>query len=112
MVQAALSGLCPRCKEPTLFEAPARVAKQCGHCGLDFTDLERGGRFAGLVTSISAVVLMALAIGADMVFQPPFWLQVVFWAPVTVLTVIFVLRFYKIALLYRQYEIQHEKAEK
>nr|WP_255478576.1 DUF983 domain-containing protein [Erythrobacter sp. THAF29] len=92
-----------------MFEAPARVAKQCGHCGLDFTELERGGRFAGLVTSLTAVVLMALAIGTDMAFQPPFWLQVVFWAPVTVATVIGVLRIYKTALLYRQYEIQAEK---
>lgn len=111
IAQAALSGMCPRCKEPTLFEAPARVALKCESCGLDYTKLERGGRIAGLVTSLVAVLLMMLAIGADMAFKPPFWVQVVFWAPVTVLTVIGVLRFYKTALLYRQYEIQTRKNE-
>ncbi len=106
IVQAALSGLCPRCGEPTLFEAPARVALNCQSCQLDFTGLERGARLAGLVTIVTAAVLIGLSIGADMAFQPPFWLQVLFWGPVTIAAVIGVLRLYKTALLYAAYDAQ------
>ncbi len=104
IVQAALSGLCPRCAEPTLFEAPARIALTCSACGLDFTALERGARLAGLMTVLIAALLATIAIFADIVLQPPFWLQLAFWAPVTVGTVIFALRLYKTALLYARYE--------
>ena len=41
--------MCPECGAPTLFEAPARVAMKCSHCGLDFTEFERGGRFGGML---------------------------------------------------------------
>lgn len=109
IVQAALSGLCPRCGEPTLFEAPARIALKCGSCGLDLASYERGARFAGLLTVLIAVLLATLAIFADMALQPPFWLQLAFWAPVTVGTVLFVLRFYKTALLYARYEKRADK---
>ena len=111
IVQAALSGLCPKCGEPTLFEAPARVALRCDSCQLDFTGLERGARLAGLVTIVVAALLIMLSIGVDMALQLSFWLQVLFWAPVTIAVVIGTLRFYKTALLYRQYEIQHEDTD-
>lgn len=106
IVQAALSGLCPRCGEPTLFEAPARVALTCSACQLDLAALERAGRFAGLLTVALAAILATLTILADIAFQPPFWLQLAFWAPVTVGAVIFALRLYKTALLYARYEKQ------
>ncbi|MBD2842300.1 DUF983 domain-containing protein [Erythrobacter rubeus] len=110
LFQAALSCLCPRCAQPTLFEAPARVALKCENCQLDFTGLERGGRLAGLVTVLIAAILIGLATAIDVAISPPFWLQVMFWAPATVAAVIGVLRFYKTALLYRQYEAQTGKS--
>ncbi|MEQ8410910.1 MAG: DUF983 domain-containing protein [Erythrobacter sp.] len=103
--RAALFGLCPRCGERTLFEAPARIALTCEACGLDLGALERGGRLAGLFTMVLAAVLIALALGVDAVLRPPLWLSALVWAPLTVGGVIFALRFYRTALLYRQYQI-------
>ncbi len=109
LVSAALSGLCPKCGAATLFEAPARIALSCDKCGLALTELERGGRLAGLVTILVAALLIGLAMAADIYLRPPFWLQVVVWAPVTMAVVIGTLRLYKTVLLYRQYEIRAEK---
>ncbi|GMN02711.1 DUF983 domain-containing protein [Erythrobacter sp. MTPC3] len=109
LFQAALSGLCPRCGKPTLFEAPASVAITCEACGLDFTKLERGARLAGLVTILIAALLIGAAIGVDIAINPPFWLQALFWGPFTIAATIGTLRFYKTALLYRQYDIQIEQ---
>lgn len=111
IVRAALLGLCPRCGEPTLFEAPARVALECSECRLDLGTLERGGRFAGMLTVILAIVLMMIAVGIEAAFRPPLWLQAAFWAPVTVGGVIFALRLYKTLLLYAAYERQKEPSE-
>ena len=111
IVRAALLGLCPRCGERTLFEAPARVALTCSHCQLDLGALERGGRFAGVLTALVAVVLIMLAYGIEASLRPPLWLQAAFWAPVTVGTVIFVLRFFKTLMLYARYERQGGKGE-
>ena len=111
IVRAALLGLCPRCGEPTLFEAPARIALKCTACELDLAGLERGGRFAGMLTVILAVLLMMIAVGIETVFRPPLWLQAAFWAPVTVGGVIFALRLYKTLLLYAAYERQKEPSE-
>lgn len=107
-VPAALSGLCPRCGARTLFAGGAQLADECAACGLDFLKLERGGRFVGVVTMSIALVLIMAALGVDEWFRPPLWASIVFWAPVTIASVIFCLRLYKTMWVYHQYE---ERAE-
>lgn len=111
IVRAALLGLCPRCGGRTLFEAPARVALTCSDCSLDFTRLERGGRFAGLLTAVIAVILIMIAFAVDEALRPPLWLHVVFWAPVTVGLVLFTLRLFKTVMVFAAYERSQEKGE-
>lgn len=104
LFRAALSGSCPRCGANTLFAAPAALADQCSNCGLDYRPLERGSRWAGVVTLLLAAVLTGAALAIDAAFAPPLWLQLAVWAPVTVGGVIFALRLYKTLLLYAAYE--------
>lgn len=110
-LKSAWQGLCPRCGKRTLFEAPARVALTCSHCELDLGSLERGGRFAGLLTAIVAVILIMVAYAVEAAYRPPLWLQAAFWAPVTVALVIVTLRLFKTTLLYARYERLREKGE-
>ena len=111
LFRAALLGLCPRCSEPTLFEAPARMALTCSHCELDFGALERGGRFIGMVTALVAIIFIIIAYAIEATLRPPLWLQAAFWAPVTVGGVIYALRLFKTVLLYASYERQKEPSE-
>jgi uncharacterized protein (DUF983 family) len=108
LVSAALSGLCPRCGARTLFAAPAGLADACSACGLDLLGLERGGRFVGVVTMLVALALIMAALGVDEWLRPPLWASFLFWAPVTVGSVIFALRFYKTMWVYHQYEERSE----
>ncbi len=101
-------GLCPRCGAKTLFENPASIAFACRACALQLGKLERGARLAGLVTILMAALLIGVAMAVDVYLRPPFWLQVVVWAPLTMAVVIGTLRMYKTALLYRQYEVRAE----
>ncbi len=102
--QAALFGLCPRCGEKTLFETPAQFAMRCSVCQLPFGDLERGGRFAGLVTMVIAVLLILIAVWIENAFRPPLLLQFVVWAPLTVIVVLGSLRMMKVAPFLEAYE--------
>jgi uncharacterized protein (DUF983 family) len=104
LVSAALSGLCPRCGAKTLFAAPAALADKCSACGLDLLALERGGRFVGVVTMLLALVLILAALGIDEWLRPPLWLTFLVFAPVTIGSVLFALRFYKTMWVYHQYE--------
>lgn len=111
IIRAALLGLCPQCGQKTLFEAPARVALSCSQCDLDLGSLERGGRLAGVLTALFAIVLILLALGIEAAFRPPLWLQAAIWMPVTVLSVIGALRLFKTALLYEAFENLEAPAE-
>lgn len=104
LVSAALSGLCPGCGTKTLFDAPAALAEECRACGLDFRALERGGRFVGIITMALALALILAALGIDEWLRPPLWLTFLVFAPVTVGSVLFALRFYKTMWVYHQYE--------
>lgn len=104
VLSAALSGLCPRCGAKCLFAAPAQFANTCSACGLNFLTLERGGRFVGVLTMLLALLLMLAALGLDVLLQPPLWLSLIVWTPLTVGVVIGGLRLYKTAWLYHQYE--------
>lgn len=102
--RAALSGLCPRCGAKALFDGPAQLADECSHCGLDLLALERGGRFVGVITMMLALMLMLAALVVDEWLRPPLWASLLFWAPVTVGSVIGALRFYKAMWVFHQYE--------
>ena len=104
LFSAALSGLCPRCGAKTLFATPAALTEECNACGLDIHALERGGRFVGVVTMLLALVLIMAALGIDEWLRPPLWLSLMIWAPVTIGSVVFALRFYKTMWVYHEFE--------
>lgn len=103
VVKAALFGLCPRCHERTLFDAPASVAYRCKACGLEFAQLERGSRAASLVTFAVAAMLIAAVLLIDEWLRLPIWLMGLIVIPLTIATVLAALRFFKTVLLMARY---------
>ena len=84
------------------------MALSCPNCELDLGSLERGGRFAGVLTALIAIILIIIAYAIEATLRPPLWLQAAFWAPVTVGVVIYALRLFKTTLLYAAYENQQD----
>ncbi len=99
IASAALFGLCPRCSARTLFDGVAKFAPSCRDCKLDFAQFNVGDGPAAFVTLIIGGLVMALAIWLEVSWQPPFWVHVVLWVPITVLGIIWGLRAGKAALL-------------
>lgn len=109
VAKAALLGLCPQCHARTLFDAPANIAYRCRACGLEFAQLERGGRAGSLVTFAIAALLITVALALDSWFSPPLWMLAVVFIPLTIATTLAALRFFKTLLLMASYERRLEQ---
>lgn len=103
LASAALFGLCPRCSGRTLFDGVAKFAPRCRACGLDYTRFNVGDGPAAFLTLIIGAIVAGLAIWVQTAFEPPFWVHILLWVPLTSLAVVMGLRAGKAALLAIEY---------
>lgn len=103
LAPVALQGLCPRCGGRTLFDGVAKFASSCRACGLDFSQFNVGDGPAAFLTLIIGSLIAVLAIWLQLAFEPPFWVHVVLWIPLTTALVLAGLRAAKAALLAAEY---------
>ena len=101
--EAALFGLCPRCGSRTLFGGVAKFAERCRVCGLDFTTFNVGDGPAAFLTLIIGALVTALALWLQLAVEPPFWVHVILWVPLTAGLVVLGLRAGKGWLLIAEY---------
>ncbi len=101
--EAALFGLCPRCGAKTLFAGWTAFAPRCRACGLDFDKFNVGDGPAAFLTMIVGAVIVILAVWLQLAVEPPWWVHVLLWVPLTTLGVIFGLRAAKAALLWSEF---------
>jgi uncharacterized protein (DUF983 family) len=103
MAEAALLGLCPRCGAKTLFSGWLAFAGKCRVCGLDLTRFNVGDGPAALVTLAVGAITVGLAIWLQLSVEPPWWVHVLLWVPLTFALVIGGLRTTKAFLLASEY---------
>ena len=97
--EAALFAMCPRCGERTLFDGWVKFADSCKACKLDFARFNVGDGPAAFLTMIVGAFVVALALWLQLSFEPPWWVHVLLWAPLTIAGVIGGLRLSKAWLL-------------
>jgi len=109
LIHASLHGLCPRCGGKTLFAGLLAFAPKCHLCGLDFARFNVGDGPAAFLTLIVGTIVVVLAISVQLSVEPPWWVHVLLWVPLTVALVIGGLRLAKAALLAREYAARAEE---
>jgi uncharacterized protein (DUF983 family) len=102
-LDVALRGLCPRCSARTLYRGPAGFAPVCRACGLDFAGFNVGDGPAAFLILIVGALVTGLAVGLELAAEPPWWLHVLLWLPLTAGLVIGLLRLAKGLLLALEY---------
>jgi len=103
LAATALRGLCPRCAAPSLYKGLASFQPACRACGLDYFSFNVGdGPAAFLIFGIGGLIT-ALAIWLELAAEPPFWVHVLLWLPLTVVAVVGALRVSKGLLLALEY---------
>lgn len=110
LLGAALFGLCPRCGARTLFDGLVRFAPRCRACSLDFSRFNVGDGPAAFLTLIIGALITGLALWVQIAVEPPFWVHVLLWVPITTAAVIWGLRAGKGALIAAEYRKQAGEA--
>lgn len=103
LAEAALSGLCPRCGAPTLFEGIAKFSPKCEKCGLDYSSFNVGDGPAAFLTLVIGAVVVGLALWVEVSWSPPFWVHAVLWIPLVMASVFAGLRLSKTWLIHAEY---------
>jgi uncharacterized protein (DUF983 family) len=101
---AALRGLCPRCGASGLFRGAVRFSNRCGQCGLDYDQFNVGDGPAAFLIMIVGAIITVLAIALELSAQPPFWVHILLWLPLTIILVLMLLRVAKGLLLALEYK--------
>jgi uncharacterized protein (DUF983 family) len=86
-----------------LFSGLLTIRDRCEACGLDLRAHDSGDGPASLAVFVVGAVIVGLAFWVEFHFNPPLWVHIVLWPPVTVALTIAVMRPLKAALVALQY---------
>jgi uncharacterized protein (DUF983 family) len=110
LIGAAAKGLCPKCGAPGLFSDIIRFSTHCPSCNLDYRQFNVGDGPAAFLILIVGGLIMLCAVIAELKFEPPFWLHILLWLPLTAFLVVGLLRIAKGMLLTLEYRNKAKEA--
>jgi uncharacterized protein (DUF983 family) len=108
-VSTGLRGRCPRCGRGYLFKGFLSLKPRCGVCGLDYAFADSGDGPAFFVMSLVGFIVVALAMWVEFAYEPPLWVHMALWAPLTIVLSLALVRPFKGVLIALQF--QHRAAE-
>lgn len=116
LMRSALFGKCPHCGEGHLYKGFLKIADRCDHCDLDYAFADSGDGPAVFVIMIVGFLATGGVLYTEFAFEPPVWLHIVLWGPLTILLSLLFLYWLKGGLIAQQYitrakpgELQQDK---
>jgi uncharacterized protein (DUF983 family) len=103
-LRAGLTCKCPSCGKGKLFRGFLDVAEACETCGQDFSAVNSGDGPAVFIILIVGFIVGGLAVGMELMFHPPYWLQLTIWLPTILILSIGLLRPFKAYLIALQFK--------
>jgi uncharacterized protein (DUF983 family) len=104
-----LFGLCPRCGRGKMFAGLISVVPRCKSCDLDYSFADAGDGPAVFVILLAGFLVLGAALVAEIVYDPPMWVLLVVFLPLTVVVCIGLLRPAKGLLVALQYRNKAEQ---
>lgn len=108
---AGLAGRCPRCGRGPLFAGFLKLAPACAACGLDLSFADSGDGPAVFVSLVGGFVVLGLALWTELAYEPPFWVHVALFLPLTLIVCIGMLRPLKGVLIAQQFRTKAAQEE-
>jgi uncharacterized protein (DUF983 family) len=96
-------GRCPRCGGGRLFTGFVDLAPACEACGLDYGFADSGDGPAVMVTLLAGFVVVGAALVVEVRYEPPMWLHLAIFLPLTLIVCLGMLRPLKGVLVSLQY---------
>ena len=107
-IKTGLAGRCPRCGKGKLFHGFITLAKSCDVCDLDYDFADSGDGPAVFVMLLAGFVMVGAALLVEVYYEPPYWLHLLVFLPLTLFVCLGMLRPMKGVLIALQY---HNRAE-
>lgn len=111
LAKSAFSGKCPRCGEGSLYKSFLKIDDQCRSCGLDYAFADSGDGPAVFVIMIVGFIATGGVLYTEFAYEPPFWLHILLWGPLTTLMCLAGLYWLKGALIAQQYYTHAEPGQ-
>jgi uncharacterized protein (DUF983 family) len=108
-IATGLAGHCPRCGQGKLFNGFLSVAPNCQSCGLDFKFADAGDGPAVFVTLLAGFVVLGAALWTELKYEPPMWVHLVVFLPLTLIVCLAMLRPLKGVMVALQYRNKAEE---
>jgi uncharacterized protein (DUF983 family) len=99
---------CPACGQGALFEGILTVRARCAVCDTDLSGQDSGDGPAPFVVFLVGAVVVGLALYSEVRYEPPVWLHLLIWLPLTMALVLLLLRPAKALLIAFQYKHRRE----
>lgn len=107
-LRTGLRGRCPACGRGRLFEGFLSVRARCEVCDADLSAQDSGDGPAAFIILIVGAVVVGAALITEVVYQPPVWLHLLLWLPLTVIGVLVLMRPFKGLLIALQWKHRRE----
>jgi len=98
-----VTGRCPRCGGGKLFNGFLELAPHCEACGLDYGFADAGDGPAVIVTLLAGFIVVGTALVVEVKYEPPMWLHLAIFLPLTLVVCLGMLRPLKGVLVSLQY---------
>jgi uncharacterized protein (DUF983 family) len=108
-IVTGLLGRCPRCGRGSMFGGFLNVAPACKACGLNFGFADAGDGPAVFVMLFGGFVVVGVALWMEVMYEPPFWVYLVVFLPLTAIVCVGMLRPLKGLLIALQYRNKAEQ---
>jgi uncharacterized protein (DUF983 family) len=89
---AGLACRCPRCGEGKLFDGFLTLKPRCVACGLDFAFADSADGPAVIIMFIAGFAIVGGVLALEIAYEPPFWVHMIIWLPLTVILCLGLLR--------------------
>ena len=80
------------------------MVETCDVCGQDFSSVNSGDGPAVFIILIVGFIVGGLAVGAELIYHPPYWLQLTIWLPTILIMSVGLLRPSKAYLIALQFK--------
>lgn len=104
---ALKSGLwckCPACGVGPLYDGFLRVRQRCASCDTDLSGQDSGDGPAPFVIFVVGAIVVGLALFTEVRYEPPVWLHLLLWLPLTVALVLGLMRPAKALMISLQFK--------
>ena len=98
-----VTGRCPRCGGGKLFDGFLELAPRCEACGLEYGFADAGDGPAVIVTLLAGFIVVGTALVVEVKYEPPMWLHLAIFLPLTLVVCLGLLRPLKGVLVSLQY---------